>query len=104
MSVGVKIRGKCLLTRFEHRARRGCVDECSRHVRGGLNCVLLNAVPYVIAAGVFQVIVGTLLEPVAPAAVMVTCADALRICWRDCCCRRRVAGRSGFHISSLHGQ
>ena len=31
-------------------------------------------------AGAFQVIVGTLLVPVAPAAVMVTCADALRDC------------------------
>jgi hypothetical protein len=42
------------------------------------NCVLLNAVPYEIAAGVFQVMVGTLLVPAAPAAVIVTWVDALR--------------------------
>jgi hypothetical protein len=39
------------------------------------NCVLLNAVPYEIAAGAFQVIVGTLH---VPAEVIVICVDALR--------------------------
>ena len=42
------------------------------------NCVLLNALPYEIAAGAFQVIVGTLLVPV-PSAVMVTCVEAFRV-------------------------
>ena len=41
------------------------------------NCVLLNVAPYVMAAGAFQVMVGTLL---VPAAVIVTCVDALRFC------------------------
>jgi hypothetical protein len=39
---------------------------------------LLNAVPYAMAAGAFQVMVGILIAPDPPAAVMVTWADALR--------------------------
>jgi hypothetical protein len=41
--------------------------------------VLLNAVPYVMAAGAFQVTVGTLIAPGPLGGMMVIWADALRL-------------------------